>query len=94
MTDIDRFLILDVGIAVQGEFANPLQLSQANDTYRKQEDTMNDKKTPRPKQVNIRFSDDEYNAITQRATDRGQRIQEFLRDLLQFGMLPEPVSRR
>lgn len=55
---------------------------------------MNDKRPLRNKQVNIRFTQEEHEHIVRRSTERGQRIQEFLRDLLQFGMLPEPASRR
>ena len=46
----------------------------------------------RDRQVNIRFTKEEYERIEARATARAQRIQEFLRDLLQFGMLPEYFS--
>lgn len=48
----------------------------------------------REKQVNIRFSKEEYREVETRASDRKQDIPEFLRDLLRFGMLPEPFARR
>ena len=48
----------------------------------------------RDKQVNIRFTKEEYEAVERRSTERKQRIQEFLRDLLKFGMLPEPAPRQ
>lgn len=48
----------------------------------------------REKQVNIRFSEDEFKDVDRRAKERKQKVPELLRDLLRFGMLPEVESRR
>lgn len=48
----------------------------------------------RTKQVNIRFNKEEHDEIKGRASERKQKVSEFLRDLLRYGIIPEIVSRR
>ena len=40
-------------------------------------------------QLNIRLTPDEKKDIYRRAEDRKQKVTDFLRDLLRYGMLPE-----
>lgn len=50
--------------------------------------------TKRNEQINVRFTKEERAEVRRRASERKQKVSEFLRDLLRFGMLPEPASRR
>jgi uncharacterized protein (DUF1778 family) len=47
----------------------------------------------RTEQFNFRVTVEEKKDITRRAEERKQKVTDFLRDLLRFGMLPE-ISRR
>jgi hypothetical protein len=47
----------------------------------------------RTEQMNFRLTPEEKQDIVRRATERNQKVTDFLRDLLRFGMLPE-ISRR
>lgn len=48
----------------------------------------------RNEQINIRFTSTEYADVKRRASERKQKVSEFLRDLLRFGLLPELSARR
>lgn len=47
----------------------------------------------RTEQFNFRVTPEEKKDIERRASERNQKVTDFLRDLLRFGMLPE-ISRR
>lgn len=47
----------------------------------------------RTEQFNFRVTPEEKSEIEKRASERKQKVTDFLRDLLRFGMLPE-ISRR
>ena len=47
----------------------------------------------RTEQLNFRLTPDEKQEIIRRAQERSQKIPDFLRDLLRYGMLPE-IPRR
>lgn len=47
----------------------------------------------RTEQFNFRVTPDEKKEIDRRAKERGQKVTDFLRDLLMYGLLPE-ISRR
>jgi uncharacterized protein (DUF1778 family) len=47
----------------------------------------------RTEQINIRLTKLERDEINRRASDREQKVTDFLRDLLRFGMLPENPRR-
>ena len=47
----------------------------------------------RTEQINFRLTPDEKKEISRRAEERKQKVTDFLRDLLRFGLLPE-TSRR
>jgi uncharacterized protein (DUF1778 family) len=47
----------------------------------------------RTEQFNFRVTPEEKADIVRRAEERKQKVTDFLRDLLRFGMLPE-ISRR
>jgi uncharacterized protein (DUF1778 family) len=50
-------------------------------------------KYARTQQFNFRVTPEEKNEIYRRATERKQKVTDFLRDLLMYGMLPE-IPRR
>jgi uncharacterized protein (DUF1778 family) len=47
----------------------------------------------RTEQLNFRVTPDEKQEILRRAIDRKQKVTDFLRDLLRFGLLPEADRR-
>jgi uncharacterized protein (DUF1778 family) len=47
----------------------------------------------RTEQFNLRLTPEEKKEIVRRAEERQQKVTDFLRDLLRFGMLPEILRR-
>ena len=47
----------------------------------------------RTEQFNFRVTPEEKADIVRRATERKQKVTDFLRDLLMYGMLPEILRR-
>ena len=47
----------------------------------------------RTEQFNFRVTPEEKEEIVRRATERQQKVTDFLRDLLRFGLLPESSRR-